>query len=152
LWLYVSPDRRERYVSAKDVLAPGVPSSDTQASITGNIVFVGTSAPGLQDIRMTPLGENVPGVSLHAQAVEQILSGHFLSRPDWANGLEILSVILLGSVVVLLTTLVNPTIALVVGGIAGALALASSWLAFRYAGMLFDPVAPLATGIVAQFS
>jgi len=152
LWLYVSPDRRERYVSAKDLLAPGTPSPETQAAITGSIVFVGTSAAGLQDIRTTPLGQNVPGVSLHAQAIEQILSGDFLSRPDWANGLEILSVAVLGSIIVLLTTLVSPLIALAVGGVASAVVLLLSWLAFRYAGMLFDPIAPIATAIVAQFA
>ncbi|TGV63659.1 CHASE2 domain-containing protein, partial [Mesorhizobium sp. M2D.F.Ca.ET.160.01.1.1] len=89
LWLYVSPDRAERYVSAKDVLAPNGVSPQTRAAIEGNIVFVGTSSAGLQDIRVTALGENVPGVSVHAQMVEQVLSGHYLSRPDWANGLEI---------------------------------------------------------------
>jgi adenylate cyclase len=151
LWLYSSPDRRERYVSAKDVLA-ATPSPETQAAVAGNIVFIGTSAPGLQDIRTTPLGENVPGVSLHAQAVEQILSGHFLSRPDWADGLEILAVVVLGSIVVLLTMLVSPTIALAVGGLAAALALGSSWLAFRYSAMLFDPLPPIAMAIVAQFA
>ena len=52
-------------------------------------MFVGTSAAGLLDIRATPLGQNVPGVSLHAQALEQILTGSFLARPDWADGLEI---------------------------------------------------------------
>ena len=86
LWLYVTPDRAERYVSASDVLAAGGRLPRRAAAIEGSIVFVGTSAAGLQDIRTTALGQNVPGVSLHAQTVEQILSGRFLSRPDWADG------------------------------------------------------------------
>jgi len=45
------------------------------AAIEGSIVFVGTSSAGLQDIRTTALGQNVPGVSMHAQTVEQILTG-----------------------------------------------------------------------------
>ena len=88
LWLYVTPDRAERYVSARDVLAAGGPSPETKAAIEGSILFVGTSAAGLQDIRTTALGQNVPGVSLHAQTVEQILSGPFSLTPrlgEWAG-------------------------------------------------------------------
>ena len=101
LWLYVSPDRRERYISARDVLAASGPPRTISAAINGSIVFVGTSAAGLQDIRTTALGQNVPGVSLHAQTVEQILTGRYLSRPDWADGLEILSIAVLGSLLVI---------------------------------------------------
>ena len=91
LWLHVTPDNAGRYISVRDLLTDGDVAAGTAAKINGSIVFVGTSAAGLQDIRTTALGENVPGVSLQAQIVEQILSGHFLSRPDWADGLEILS-------------------------------------------------------------
>ncbi|TIQ99649.1 CHASE2 domain-containing protein [Mesorhizobium sp.] len=152
LWLYVSPDRAERYVSAKDVLAPGGVSSETRAAIEGSIVFVGTSAAGLQDIRVTALGENVPGVSIHAQIVEQVLSGHYLSRPDWANGLEIASIAMLGSLLVILTIFVSPAIALACGLAITGLALVASWFAFSLAGLLFDPFAPILMGTITHFA
>ena len=60
LWLYVSPDRAERYISARDVLAAGGPLPDIKAAIDGSIVFVGTSAAGLQDIRTTRLDRTCP--------------------------------------------------------------------------------------------
>lgn len=152
LWLYVSPDRAERYVSAGRVLAPGGVSAETRAAIEGGIVFVGTSAAGLQDIRTTALGHNVPGVSLHAQTVEQVLSGHFLSRPDWADGLEILAIAAAGSLLVLLTTFVSPAVALACGLLITALALVASWSAFLYAGLLFDPLAPILAGSITHFA
>jgi adenylate cyclase len=152
LWLYVSPDRAERYVSARDVLAPGGASPEARTAIEGSIVFVGTSAAGLQDIRTNALGQNVPGVSLHAQTVEQILSGHFLSRPDWADGLEILTIAAVGSVLVLLTFFVSPAVALACGLAITLLALAASWLAFLYAGLLFDPLAPIVSGSITHFA
>ena len=152
LWLYVSRDAAERYVSAKEILAEGGISPDVSAAVDGSIVFVGTSAAGLQDIRATALGENVPGVSLHAQIVEQILSGRFLSRPDWANGLEILSIAMLGSLLVLLTIFVSPAIALACGLLITALALVASWLAFSLAGLLFDPLAPIVMGTITHFA
>ena len=98
------------------------------------------------------LARTFPGVSLHAQTVEQILSGRFLSRPDWADGLEILcdrgarrspgdphhlrqSGRSRWSAGLLIT----------------ALALVASWLAFLYGGLLFDPLAPIVTGIHHPF-
>ncbi|MEK1853887.1 MAG: adenylate/guanylate cyclase domain-containing protein [Phyllobacterium sp.] len=151
LWLYVSRDTAERYVSARQVLATGGASPDVRAAIDGSIVFVGTSAAGLQDIRTTALGQNVPGVSLHAQTVEQILSGHFLARPDWADGLEIMSIAAAGSVLVMVTTFVSPAVALACGLLITVLALVASWLAFFYAGLLFDPLAPIVSGSITHF-
>ncbi len=151
LWLYVSPDKAERYVSARHVLAAEGPSPETAAAIEGSIVFVGTSAAGLQDIRTTALGQNVPGVSLHAQTVEQVLSGRFLARPDWADGFEILSIAVAGSFLVLVTTFVSPAVALACGLLITSLALVASWLAFFYGGLLFDPLAPIVAGSITHF-
>jgi adenylate cyclase len=152
IWLYVSPDNATRYISATQILAAGGPPQTVQDAIAGSIVFVGTSAAGLQDIRSTPLGQNVPGVSLHAQTVEQILSGQFLSRPDWANGLEILSIAMVGTTLVLLTTFVSPAVGLLCGLTITALGLAASWLAFSTAGLLFDPLAPIICSSVTHFA
>jgi adenylate cyclase len=152
LWLYLTPDRADRYVSARQILAEKGVSPEIRAAVEGSIVFVGTSAAGLQDIRTTALGQNVPGVSLQAQIVEQILSGRFLSRPDWADGLEILSIAVAGILLVLLTTFVSPAMALVCGLLVTALALAASWLAFLYGGLLLDPLAPIVSGSITHFA
>ncbi len=152
LWLYVGRDRPERYVSAGKLLGPGGPSPEARAALEGSIVFVGTSAAGLQDIRTTALGENVPGVSLHAQTVEQILSGRFLSRPDWADGLEIMAIALLGTLLVLLTFFFSPAIALFCGVALTGLALVASWFAFALYGLLFDPLAPILAGSITHFA
>lgn len=152
LWLYVTPDRAERYISARQILAEKGASPEIAAAIEGSIVFVGTSAAGLQDIRTTALGQNVPGVSLQAQTVEQILSGRFLSRPDWADGLEILAIVIVGTALVILTTFVSPAMALACGLLITALALAASWLAFLYGGLLLDPLAPIISGSITHFS
>ena len=152
LWLYVSPDKAERYISARHVLAAGGASPDIRGAIEGSIVFVGTSAAGLQDIRTTALGQNVPGVSLHAQTVEQILSDRFLSRPDWANGLEILSIAVLGSLLVILTIFVSPAVALACGLLLTLLAVVGSWLAFSYLGLLLDPLATIVAGSITHFA
>ncbi|MDE1993110.1 MAG: adenylate/guanylate cyclase domain-containing protein [Rhizobiaceae bacterium] len=152
LWLYVSPDTRERYISVSKVLAPEGAPSDVGAAIQGSIVFVGSSASALHDIRTTALGETVPGVSIHAQIIEQILSGHFLSRPDWADGLEIFSIAVLGSFLVIMTTFVTPVVALVCGLLITAFAILASLAAFLYGGLLFDPLAPIVAGSITHFA
>jgi adenylate cyclase len=152
LWLYVTRDNAERYVSAMQVLGPEEPSDAVRSALEGSIVFIGTSASGLQDIRTTALGQNVPGVSLHAQTVEQILSGQFLSRPDWADGLEIITIAVVGTMLVLLTTFVSPATGLVCGLTITALGLVGSWIAFAYAGLLFDPLAPIAFSSMTHFA
>ena len=150
LQIYISPERADRYVSASDVLSGD--EAKLRPLIEGNIVLVGTSSAGLLDIRTTTLGQNVPGVSLHAQAIEQILTRNFLSRPDWADGLEVIGIALLGLAVVLLTALVSPWIAVTTGTAVAGAALLASWLAFRNAGLLIDPTYPVATALVSQFA
>ncbi len=57
LWLYVSPDRAERRCSPRGMcLQKKGASAEVSAAINGSIVFIGTSAAGLQDIRVTALG------------------------------------------------------------------------------------------------
>jgi adenylate cyclase len=75
-WIYYAPYTRDRYVSAKDVLNGTAPA----AALQNHIVILGTSAAGLQDIRATPLANALPGVEVHAQILENILSGIFLKR------------------------------------------------------------------------
>lgn len=107
-----------RYVSATDVLndneEPGV--------FENSLVLIGTSAPGLQDIRATPLDRNYPGVEVHAnmlhalleaQPVAEVSSGessteslfadfevgadaNFPFRPDWAPGAQLVMLSFLG--------------------------------------------------------
>ena len=51
--------------------------------LEGQIVFIGTSAIGLKDLRNTPVDDAVPGVEVHAQLAEQMLEQEFLARPDY---------------------------------------------------------------------
>ncbi|MGC5198537.1 CHASE2 domain-containing protein, partial [Aphanothece microscopica] len=150
LWLYLTPDRPDRYISASKVLQGS--AEDLAPLVEGHIVFVGTSAAGLLDIRATPLGQNVPGVSLHAQALEQMLTGKFLSRPDWADGLEVTMIAAVGLLVAAMTAMFSPVIAITAGTAISAAFLALSWHAFRSWGFLIDPVAPILASTAAQFS
>ena len=139
-WLHFAPISRERTIPAWKVLA-GEAADD---AFDGTIVLVGTSAAGLRDLRPSPLDPALPGIEAHAQAIEQILAGRSLERPDWADGAEILYVAALGLALILALRRIGALWSAAVGAGAAALAVAASWQAFRYAGFLVDPVTPVA--------
>jgi adenylate cyclase len=139
--LYDSGHSDSRFVSAKDVLKNRV-SAD---KIDGNVIFVGTSAVGLKDLRNTPLQDSVPGVEIHAQIAEQMLSQTFLERPDYADGAEFLYLAAIGfAFVLLLPRLSAGRMALVAVGFIG-IGIVVPWIAFAQARLLFDPIYPPAT-------
>jgi adenylate cyclase len=128
----------ERMVSARTLFAPDFDPK----TVEGMVLFLGTSAAGLKDLRATPLDPAAAGVTLHAEIAEQALLGDFLSRPDWANGAEILFMILLGGVLIVLTPKFGALAgaATAIGAVAAALSL--SWLLYKEQNLLIDPVYP----------
>ena len=137
LTLYYSRPDPALYVSARDILGPDY--HDIQPLIQGQIVLIGTSASGLLDIHTTALGDNVPGVSIHAQAIEQILSGKFLTRSDWVSGLEIASFVIIGLLIVGVIMQVGPLAGLLIGAGFLAAVVGTCWYVFQQYGLLLDP-------------
>jgi len=151
IFVYFDHDRPERYVPAKDVLDPAKTEA-LKPKLEGHIVYIGTSAAGLHDSWPTPLGEFVPGVSVHAHATEQILGQTFLYRPDWTLGAEILATILLGALLTWLLLKVGARFATFAGALIVVLGAGGSWLAFTQFGLLIDPVYPLISVSLAYFA
>ena len=137
MWLHYSPPVAARTLPAWQLLAGQVPPE----RLAGQIVLVGSSAQGLMDLRFGPLGL-VPGVEVHAQGLEQALSGHFLQRPSWARGLE--------SLLLLFASALSGWLALrslALWSAAASLGLllalwASAWWAFAAQGLLLDAATP----------
>lgn len=144
IWVHYRHEDPALYVSAKSVLAPGI-DQELKSRLDGNIVLVGTSAAGLLDIRTTPLGENVPGVSIHAQIVEQILTNDFLVRGDYESGLELVAFACLSAIVIAVMSISGPVVSMIAGGASVVVVTGASWLAFR-AGTLFDATFPALGG------
>jgi adenylate cyclase len=139
--LYYAVPRRDRLVSAADILA----GKFDPALFRDDIVLVGTSAAGVvNDLQATPIAPDVPGVEIHAQLLEQILQGAFLVRPDWAVGAEILFTLLVGIGLILALPRIGALPSAVLGGASVAVAFGASWLLFRHAQLLIDPVFPWA--------
>jgi adenylate cyclase len=113
-----------RYVSAADVLKGRAPA----AVFDQAIVLVGTTAPGLQDLRATPVNAEYPGVEVHANVIKSILDGRFKVRPEGQVAIEALQVLLVG----LLLAFVLPALAPLPAVLLSAAALAAV-AGFNYA-------------------
>jgi adenylate cyclase len=138
MWIRFAKQAKERYLPAWKVLNGDI----GKVEIEGRLAIIGTSAAGLLDLRATPLEASVPGVELHAQAVEQILQGSFLQRPDFATPAELLYILVLGLLIAILIYRLGATGSAVLGGIAVAAVIGVSWYAFSAFGWLVDPVYP----------
>jgi adenylate cyclase len=136
IWLRDSGPQPARSVPAWRVLAGELPDD----ALDGALVFVGTSAAGLKDIRATPLNPVAAGVEIHAQIAEQILEGVYLARPDWADGAEILALVFVCTVLAILLALRRAKLGAAVLMAALILWLGGAYWAFRAHGLLFDPV------------
>jgi adenylate cyclase len=136
-----------QYISAADVLAGRVQKGKVQ----GKIVFVGTSASGMKELRSTPLDPMFPGVEIHATVVDNILQKDFLSRPRWAPGLESLLTLGLGLLSTLILAWTRAGWSSLLLGILGAGGWqASAWI-FRTEGIFISPVLSL-IALVCNFS
>ena len=136
IWVRFTGDIPERYVPAWKLLAGKAPVE----KLEGHIVLIGTSAAAMKDLRATPLDPAAAGVSLHAEALETILTGNFLNRPDFAHGLEVVASFLLGLLLIWLLPKWGSvwcavlTLVAIVGVVGGA------WYAFDIYNWLLDPI------------
>ena len=138
MWLHFTGPVPERFIPIWRVFEPDFP----REMVDGFIVLVGTSAAGLKDQRPTPLNPVAAGVEVHAQAIEQMLFGEFLERPDWAPGAEILYLLVVGLLLIFLLPWVGALWCAVIGGAAALGAFGFSWYAYDQLKWLFDPVYP----------
>lgn len=138
MWLRYTTHTPERYLPAWKVLDGQIGADE----IAGRILLIGTSAAGLLDLRATPLEASVPGVELHAQAIEQIIRGTFLLRPDFATPMEILYILVLGLLIAVLIYRAGALGSALVGVAAVVFVVWMSWYAFNNWGWLVDPVYP----------
>jgi adenylate cyclase len=88
---YAGPGGTFRHLSAVDLLTGKVPPD----AVRDRIVFVGATAAGTYDLRVTPTSPIMPGVEKHANVAANILNGRFLRRPDWVELVELAGILLL---------------------------------------------------------
>ncbi len=109
------------YISAHKVLNREIEPT----TFKDKIVLIGTSAPGLLDLRSTPVQNIYPGVEVHANIISGILDQKINHHPAWTIGYEFVILILIAIIMALLLPALSPLLAaagtisislLVVGG------------------------------------
>jgi len=115
----------------------------------GKTVLVGFSAPGLMDLRPTPLSSVYPGVEVHATVIDNLLAGDFIApAPGWMTTVLILLLALLTALAVTWPR----RLIFMAGGVIICLLVPvlAAVLSFR-AGIWLALIAPLA-GVVVTFA
>jgi CHASE2 domain-containing sensor protein len=143
-WIRYSRHDPSRFVSAADVLEGRV---DPQ-HITGKLVLVGLTGLALVDYPATPVDARVPGAEIHAQLIENMFDGDYLTRPRWAKTAEFLALGLLGLLLVLTTPRARPWMAITTAMLLAAVLGAGGAIAFRHGGLLLDTASPVTALLV----
>ncbi len=115
------------YVSMHRVLSRNA----NPLALKDKIVLIGTSAPGLLDLRSTPVQNIYPGVEVHANIVSGILDNRIKHKPAWTVGYEVVLLVVIAVGMTLLLPLVSPLLAATgTAGITG-LVLAGTFVAWN---------------------
>jgi adenylate cyclase len=92
------------YLSASDVIHARAPA----ASLEGRIVLIGSTAPGIMDLRVTPVSKVFPGVEIHANLISGILDGTVKWEPVGIAGMEVAAIAVVGLLLAALLPVATP--------------------------------------------
>lgn len=97
------------HLSATDIMHGKTPSGALQNAL----VFVGVTAQGLTDIRVTPVSPVFPGVEVHANVAAGIVNGSIPYQPAWAALAELLLIVGAGGILMLALPFCNAIAAII---------------------------------------
>lgn len=138
IWINYSKPEFSRYIPAWKILSGKTPKS----GLAGRILLIGSSAQGLMDLRFSPMGGVIPGIEIHAQALEQILGGVRLNRPSWSAAIEMLA-ITAGGLLIGITALNSGALLSFCTFIILLASLGTgAWYAYATKQLLIDPLTP----------
>ncbi len=116
------------------------------ADLAGKVVYIGSSAVGLNDLHDTAVDSRFPGLKVHAVATDDLLEDGFIVRPAWAPLASLAACIVASVVVSALFAFAGGVHRVVLGTLATAgVASLLSAAPFATSGVFVGPAAPLAT-------
>src|SRR5690606_28564344 len=128
------------YVSATDVLKDKVAAG----AFRDKVVLVGASAPGLLDLRATPVAGAYPGVEVHANLVSGMLDGTLKHRPGYVLAIDVLTLVAVGAILIFVMPRLSPLPAAAVAALLALSVCALNLLLWSSANLL----APLANALI----
>jgi adenylate cyclase len=120
------------YVSATAIMDGTAPDV-----FKGKIVLVGASAPGLLDLRSTPVQNVYPGVEVHANLIAGIIDSSIMEDPAYTLGAEFAVTVLSGAAIAVLIPMLSPLMATLGTVVAAIGVIVVNLLVWRYLGLVF---------------
>jgi adenylate cyclase len=139
LWIHYARQDPSLYVPVINVLERTVAPD----KIAGKLVLIGTSAVGLNDIKTTPVSQNMPGVEIHAQVLESALTGVVISQPTYGIGIEFGTALLFGLLVIAFAPMFGPVTLVALGAVFATGLIGTSWYFYSQHRLLIDFTYPL---------
>ncbi|BAM92691.1 putative adenylate/guanylyl cyclase with a CHASE2 domain [Bradyrhizobium oligotrophicum S58] len=139
IWVHYANHDPSIYVSAVDVLEGRVAPD----KIAKKLILIGPSAIGLNDIKTTPVYPAMPGVEVHAQVLESVLTGAILTRPSWSIAVEFVGAMLLGLLVIVFAPQLGAITLVLVGALFATALLGISWYFYTQHRLLIDFTYPM---------
>jgi len=137
------PEGSFPYISISDILDHSI----SLEKLNDKIILLGTSAPGLLDLRATPVDESMPGVEVHANIIAGILDQNIPQQPAYLIAVQSIGYLLLGLILLILPHFLSPLLTLILCCGLVVASLATNILLWQQ-GLMF----PLATPILLIIS
>ena len=128
------------YISLADVLAGRVAPD----RLKGKIALVGTTAPGLLDLRTTPVDSVYPGVEVHANMIAGMLDKRIKQKPPYILGAEVLLLVTGGILLAFLIPMFSAVWATLASAVMVAVVVGVNVFVWNSA----DTVLPLASSVL----
>ncbi|MFH1603295.1 MAG: adenylate/guanylate cyclase domain-containing protein, partial [Pseudomonadota bacterium] len=129
-----------KYISLADVYYDKVP----KAELKDKIALIGTTAPGLLDLRSTPVGAVYPGVEIHANMITAMLDNNFKQKPPFMLGAEVVLLLVGGIALAMMLPLLSPLKAMLLSLLAIVLVAGLNVMVWTNGGL----VLPLASSLL----
>ena len=128
------------YLSLSDVIKDRI----VPDALRGKIALIGTTAPGLQDLRSTPVDSVFPGVEIHANLIAGMLDRDLKQKPPYMLGAEVVLLVIGGAVLAVLIPMLSALWATVAAGVGFILIVTVDLAVWQRGGL----VLPLAASIL----
>ena len=118
-------------------------------SLAGRIVFIGSSAPELGGLRVTPASTATPSVQIQAEALSALMRGDVPYRPAWLGPFEMGCALLLGVLDLALAGRLRPLRAAAMVLVTCLVWCGGAIAAVPSLGLLVDPAGPPLVAVLA---
>ncbi len=112
----------------------------TNKMVSNKVVLIGSSAEGLKDLRNTALEHFRPGVEIHANIIEQVLTGEYLLRPEIINDAEASFILFSGLLFIVTAPFIGIMVSVFLCLSIISLAFLGAYVVYVDYGILIDPV------------